>query len=104
MRNMRRFQWVRVGALVLPRSGLMLVLCACQAVAGGPFSQRAEVRGPRFEAVLINGGGKRSSNYLSHLLHVKEFNELLTRAGVPASHVTIFNADCENPGADLAVR
>ena len=82
----------------------MLVLCACQAVAGGPFSQRAELRGPRFEAVLINGGGKRSSNYLSHLLHVKEFNELLTRAGVPASNITIFNADGTNPGADLAVR
>ena len=82
----------------------MLVLCACQAVAGGPYSQRAEMRGPRFEAVLINGGGKRSSNYLSHLLHVKEFNELLSRAGVPASNVTIFNADGANPGADLAVR
>ena len=58
----------------------------------------------QFHTLMINGGGRRQSNYQSHLLHVKQLRELLFKWGVQNSHITILSADGSDPGADLAVR
>ena len=58
----------------------------------------------RFEAVLVNGGGSRKSNFQSHLLHLRELYELLLASDVPPGHITIFSADGTNPQLDVAVR
>jgi thiol-disulfide isomerase/thioredoxin len=56
------------------------------------------------EVLMINGGGNRSINYQSHLLHLKQMNSLLLEAGLQASQITIMSADGSDPAADLAVR
>ena len=58
----------------------------------------------RFEAVLVNGGGSRRSNFQSHLLHLRELYELLLASDVPPDHITIFSADGTDPRLDVAVR
>jgi hypothetical protein len=59
---------------------------------------------PGFEALLINGGGQRSGNYQSHLLHLRELHSLLLESGVPADRISVFSSDGPDPAADLAVR
>ncbi len=56
------------------------------------------------EVLMINGGGNRSINYQSHLLHLKQMNRLLLDAGLPSARITILSADGSDPAADLAVR
>ncbi len=58
----------------------------------------------RVHAVLVNGGGRRETNYRSHLEHVRALVTLLESTGVPSAQITIFSADGENPSADLATR
>jgi thiol-disulfide isomerase/thioredoxin len=55
-------------------------------------------------ALLINGGSKPASNYLSHLHHLQEMVEVLEARGIPRKRIHIFSADGEEAGADLAVR
>ncbi len=83
---------------------LALPTVPCHALDGGTPERCGGPPAVPFEAVLINGGGRPAINYQSHLLHLKEFNDLMRRPGVPASNVTTFNADGSDPGADLAVR
>ncbi|GIW42977.1 MAG: hypothetical protein KatS3mg077_0259 [Candidatus Binatia bacterium] len=76
------------------------------APGGGPLLAAA---GPaldpaRLYVLLINGGGNREQNYRSHFLHLRHVVELLSAAGVPPSHFTIFSGDGEDPAPDLAVR
>ena len=59
---------------------------------------------PRFQAVLVNGGGQPAINFYSHLLHVKQFSDVLRRAGISPTAIAIFNADGADPKADFAVR
>ena len=70
----------------------------------GATSDRPAPANDRLQVILINGGGRRESNFQSHLLHVKEFYRLLSRSGVPRRTITIFSAAGSNPEADLAVR
>ena len=58
----------------------------------------------RFHALLVNGGGKRESNYRSHLQHVREILAVLRASGIPSSEITVFSGDGDDPEADLATR
>lgn len=60
-------------------------------------------RGANF-AVLINGGGRPSINFQSHLTHVQGFVDVLDRYGIPRENVVIFSGDGADPEADLATR
>jgi hypothetical protein len=55
-------------------------------------------------ALLINGGWRPQSNYLSHLHHLQDTVELLTGRGLPRQHLHIFSADGQDASPDLAVR
>ena len=59
---------------------------------------------PAIEVLMINGGGSRSINYQSHLLHLKQLNKLLLASGFKTSQITVMSADGSDPAADLAVR
>jgi thiol-disulfide isomerase/thioredoxin len=54
--------------------------------------------------LVINGGATKEQNYQSHFLHVRKLLELLERAGVEKERIAIFDADGENPAADMAMR
>ncbi len=53
---------------------------------------------------MIDGGGSPAQNFQSHLLHVRQFHDMLLRTGVSPAAITIFSSDGHDPGADLAVR
>jgi thiol-disulfide isomerase/thioredoxin len=55
-------------------------------------------------AVLINGGDRPESNYLSHLHHLQDMVALLRARGVPDARIHVFSADGEEPAPDLATR
>jgi thiol-disulfide isomerase/thioredoxin len=82
---------------------LTVVLASHPASPSGVDAGDPAVVAP-FEAVLVNGGGRRSGNYQSHLLHLKQLYRLLRASGVPPSKITIFSSDGSDPAADLAVR
>jgi thiol-disulfide isomerase/thioredoxin len=58
----------------------------------------------RVEVILLNGGGTAAQNYQSHLLHVRQFHDMLERVGLPADRLAVFSSDGDDPGLDLAVR
>ncbi len=70
----------------------------------GASSNGTTVDPRRLHVVLLNGGGTRSGNYQSHVLHLRALLEVLERAGVPEENVTIFASDGDDPAPDLAVR
>ena len=55
-------------------------------------------------ALLINGGDRPTSNYLSHLHHLEDMVHLLRARGVAPEHIHVFSADGEDPSADLTTR
>ena len=55
-------------------------------------------------AVLINGGQRPASNYLSHFHHLQDMVELLENRGIPRERIHVFSADGSEPTLDLAVR
>jgi thiol-disulfide isomerase/thioredoxin len=60
--------------------------------------------GSRIQAILINGGSKKKSNYHSHLVHVRRLTRLLIESGVPKNNITIFASDGPDEAPDLAIR
>jgi thiol-disulfide isomerase/thioredoxin len=80
---------------------LLLAVPACRArpVAGAP-ARAAE----RLHVLIVNGGGSKAQNYQSHLLHVRRLLEILRAQGVPASRITVLDADGPDPTPDMAVR
>lgn len=62
------------------------------------------VDGPRVEAILINGGSKKKSNYHSHLVHLRRLTRLLVESGVAKKNITIFASDGQDQAPDLAIR
>lgn len=90
-------------ALVL---ALLAALSACRSPApASPPPPPPITEGPgTFRAVLINGGGKKQSNFQSHLTHVRTLVEFLHANGADADDVTIFSSDGPDPTADLATR
>jgi thiol-disulfide isomerase/thioredoxin len=71
---------------------------------GGPSGRDDAGRAPRITALLVNGGGTPSTNYQSHLKHVRLMVKVLREAGVPAGRITILSGDGPNPAADVALR
>ena len=53
---------------------------------------------------MNGGGGRRESNYRSHLQHVRELLAVLREKGVPPDAVTVFSGDGDDAEADLATR
>jgi thiol-disulfide isomerase/thioredoxin len=79
---------------------LSVFVTACHSLqVGAPPAPR----GANF-AVLINGGGRPSINFQSHLTHVRGFVGVLERYGIPRGNVVIFSGDGADPAADLATR
>ncbi len=94
-------------ALLLAVAAVLLVcLSACRSPA--PASQpplEPITQGPgTFKALLINGGGKKQSNFQSHLTHVRTLVEFLQANGATPDEITIFSSDGPDPAADLATR
>lgn len=58
----------------------------------------------RFRAVLVNGGGRKESNFQSHLTHVRSMVDFLVASGAGADDIVIFSGDGADPAPDLAVR
>jgi thiol-disulfide isomerase/thioredoxin len=59
---------------------------------------------PRVHALLINGGDRPDTNYLSHLYHLQDMVDVLRRRGVPAERIHIFSAGGGEGAADVASR
>jgi thiol-disulfide isomerase/thioredoxin len=55
-------------------------------------------------ALLINGGDRPESNYLSHFHHLEDMVEVLRGRGVADARIHVFSGDGEDPAADLATR
>lgn len=88
-----------------PRT-FFIVFCLSVMLALAPHA-KATAPGnpkPRLQVVLLNGGGRPAINYQSHLLHIKQFTEVLLHAGIPASDIVIFNAAGDDAKADVASR
>ena len=80
--------------------GLVLgALCLASTVAAQSGASRGLTH-----ALLINGGSKPTSNYLSHLHHLEDMVELLESRGVPRDRIHVFSSDGIDPTPDLAVR
>lgn len=93
----------------VPRVVLLIVLAL---LAGCPKAPRPAVSLPppitagpgTFKAVLINGGGKKQSNFQSHLTHVRSLVAFLEANGAGREDIVVFAADGADPAADLATR
>src|SRR5688500_12956351 len=59
---------------------------------------------PAVHALLINGGDRPGSNYLSHFHHLEDMVDVLLRRGLAADRIHVFSADGQDPGADLTRR
>jgi thiol-disulfide isomerase/thioredoxin len=59
---------------------------------------------PTLHALIINGGDRPESNYLSHLQHVQDMVDLLQQRGIASTRIHVFSADGEDPAADLSRR
>src|SRR5687767_6940849 len=89
MRRVRTARWL----LTL----LGLVGCA------GPFAGAVRPDGkPALFALLINGGGTVSFNYLSHLHHLADMHGVLRERGVPPQLISVLASDGDSPTADVA--
>jgi thiol-disulfide isomerase/thioredoxin len=94
---------------VRPLWSLVFVLgVACRSgdapVAPPPAPALAPPAPTHLYALLVNGGGGKSQNYQSHLLHVQQLFAQLERAGVDRSRITIFTSDGDDPEPDVALR
>jgi thiol-disulfide isomerase/thioredoxin len=53
---------------------------------------------------MIDGGGTKSQNYQSHLLHLRALHDVLLRAGVPPGLMSLHVSDGADPAPDVALR
>lgn len=89
--------------------GLPVVLAAMSLALGaarGPIPMAAPSepadKPPRFQAVLVNGGGQPAINFHSHLLHVQQLSDVLRRAGSAGwQRVRFLLLNCCPPGIRL---
>ncbi len=77
-----------------------LAFCSLSLLAAGA----EESTNGSIHALLINGGHRPESNYLSHFHHLEDMVDLLKERGVAPERIHIFSADGEDVAADLAVR
>ena len=78
--------------------------CARPGLRPAEKSRTPVAAGPRVEAILINGGSKKKSNYHSHLVHLRRLTRVLVESGVPEKNITIFASDGQDQAPDLAIR
>jgi thiol-disulfide isomerase/thioredoxin len=83
----------RLGAVLAMSVGL------CAATAHGADTSAGSVH-----ALLINGGDRPESNYLSHLHHLQDMVAMLRSRGLAPDRIHVFAADGTDPAADLAMR
>jgi thiol-disulfide isomerase/thioredoxin len=88
------------------RSALALAAAACSLSCHSPSlpAPSAWFHTPEIHAVLVNGGGRPSTNFQSHLVHIRGFVGLLEDSGVSPARITVFSGDGADPAADLATR
>lgn len=94
-------------AAVLLAFGIALGSCARAPVyvrPSTPDGETAAVDAAKVHAVLVNGGGRRQINYLSHIIHLEQVLDILRSAGVPEDQITVFASDGPDAGLDLATR
>ncbi len=91
-----------LSAAILAGEGCALFRSSSSALPEGiaPTALPAE----RIHAVLINGGGRRAQNYLSHRMHLDRALALLREAHVPESQISVFASDGPSRAPDLATR
>ena len=83
------------------RTWLVSFFC-CLSIAASARS--AESPPGAVHALLINGGDRPTSNYLSHLHHLEDMVHLLRARGVAPEHIHVFSADGEDASVDLTTR
>lgn len=87
---------LRCGTII----ALTLFVAACHSIQANPNPPRQGA----MHAVLLNGGGRPSINFQSHLTHVRGFVQVLEEYQVPVENIVIFSGDGDDPAADLATR
>src|SRR5215468_851256 len=95
-RSMQRYFRYRLSVLLAAMSLTLGIVCSHTGIvaSGEPADTPS-----RLQVVLLNGGGQPASNFYSHFLHVKQFSDVLRRAGIPPADIAIFNADGADPKA-----
>jgi thiol-disulfide isomerase/thioredoxin len=89
-----------VSIIVIPRRILLFPLAAALCVP----ALGAETGAGSVHALLINGGDRPESNYLSHLHHLQDMVDVLRRRGVAPERIHVFSADGGDPAEDLTTR
>jgi thiol-disulfide isomerase/thioredoxin len=87
------------------RPGIVALVLAL-ALAGGCATAgawRPHPGQPATFALLLNGGGTRNVNYLSHAYQLAQMHEVLRARGLDARQIAVLASDGEAFGADLAV-
>lgn len=82
---------------------VLLALTLAASAGGCATIFESEPREPRTHALLLNGGGKRASNYASHVEHLKGVLAALEASGVQREDIAVFASDGDDPAADLAI-
>jgi thiol-disulfide isomerase/thioredoxin len=86
----------------------LVVVLACRSsrplAASATRPPVAPVDMAQLQVLMINGGGTKSQNYQSHLLHLRGLHDVLRRAGVPAGSIALHVSDGPDPAADVALR
>jgi thiol-disulfide isomerase/thioredoxin len=83
---------------------LAVAMLLATALATRPSVAEEPARPPKTCALLINGGGSASNNYLSHLHHLQDMAEALGRRGLLRQDIYVFSADGADSKDDLASR
>jgi len=90
--------------LPLAAALLTLVLPGCLRLSPAPPPPPPPIDPTTVHLLVLNGGGRPSINYQSHLLHVRQILDIAAQAQIPPERVTVFSSDGDDPGDDLAVR
>ena len=86
---------------------LILLPLGCSSTIPDGHPEAAATIAPapeQLSALLINGGGRRQSNYYSHLDHLRRLIAMLEAAGVDPARIAVFSGDGADPAPDLATR
>jgi thiol-disulfide isomerase/thioredoxin len=78
------------------------VTLAAPAAMPAPTPMRVDVG--HLQVLLINGGGRKTQNYQSHLLHLRGLHDVLRQAGVPEEMLWLYVSDGDDPAPDVALR
>jgi thiol-disulfide isomerase/thioredoxin len=84
-------------------AGRVVVFFACLSAA--ELARAADPPPPAaVHVLLINGGDRPGSNYLSHFHHLEDMVDVLRRRGIAPERIHVFSSDGQDPAADLTRR